>query len=172
MVKIGYFSLRQNGRFLTKNGVSKKKSKKAQKIDEKGRLWTRFLGFFLIFWKFGQNRLCCPKGQNSLFFTIFFNFFHILGYLEGAFCPTGPRNPILGAGFTRGCPGNGLMLKKLKTGQNFTRESDPLPPPPPSPPSVYVCGMYTCCTEELLTPRHHGTAPQRSAVTDFKNNKR
>ena len=42
MVKIGYFSLRQNGRFLTKNGVSKKKSKKAQKIDEKGRLWTQF----------------------------------------------------------------------------------------------------------------------------------
>ena len=35
MVKIGYFNLRQNGRFLTKNGVSKKKSKKAQKIDEK-----------------------------------------------------------------------------------------------------------------------------------------
>ena len=42
MVKIGYFGLRQNGRFLTKNGVSKKKSKKAQKIDEKSRLWTQF----------------------------------------------------------------------------------------------------------------------------------
>ena len=67
-----------------------------------------------------------PKRPKTRFFTIFFNFFHILGYLEGEFSPTGPRNPILGAGFTRGCPGNGLMLKKLKTGQNFTRESDPL----------------------------------------------
>ena len=67
-----------------------------------------------------------PKRPKTRFFTIFFNFFHILGYLEGEFSPTGPRNPILGAGFTRGCPGNGLMVKKTKTGQNFTRESDPL----------------------------------------------
>ena len=72
-----------------------------------------------------------PKRPKTRFFTIFFNFFHILGYLEGEFSPTGPRNPILGAGFTRGCPGNGLMVKKTKTGQIFTRESDPLPPPPP-----------------------------------------
>ena len=67
-----------------------------------------------------------PKRPKTRFFTIFFNFFHILGYLEGEFSPTGPRNPILGAGFTRRCPGNGRMLKKTKTGQNFTRESDPL----------------------------------------------
>ena len=42
MVKNRFFGLRQNGRFLTKNGVSKKKSKKPQKIDEKSRLWTQF----------------------------------------------------------------------------------------------------------------------------------
>ena len=208
MVKIGYFGLRQNGLFLTKNGVSKKKSKKSPKNKRKKSsldtisteisglsqlqpvfhlltIWRRFfciffvpipspshphptpyvfsrkttkkrqkncqksetlfsidskhifgsklcpettffvyfLGFFLIFWKFGQNRLCCPKGQNSLFFTIFFNFFCILWYLEGEFRPTVPRYIILGAGFARGCPGNGLILKKMKTGQNSLRNS-------------------------------------------------
>ena len=133
--------------FAPKN--TKKRQKKCQKgetpfsIDPKHIFGSKlcaetpffvyFLDFFLIFWKFGQNRLCCPKGQNSLFFTIFFNFFCILGYLEGEFSPTVPRHPILGAGFARGCPGNGRMLKKMKTGQNFTWESDPLPPPPPFP---------------------------------------
>ena len=133
--------------FAPKN--TKKRQKKCQKgetpfsIDPKHIFGSKlcaetpffvyFLDFSLIFWKFGQNRQCCPKGQNSLFFTIFFNFFYILWYLEGEFRPTGPRHPILGAGFTRGCPGNGLMVKKMKTGQNFTRESDPLTPPPLPP---------------------------------------
>ena len=114
--------------FAPKN--TKKRQKKCQKgetpfsIDPKHIFGSKlcpetpffvyFLDFFLIFWKFGQNRLCCPKGQNSLFFTIFFNFFCILGYLEGEFSPTEPRHPILGAGFARGCPGNGRMLKKMK----------------------------------------------------------
>ena len=93
--------------FAPKN--TKKRQKKCQKgetpfsIDPKHIFGSKlcpetpffvyFLDFYLIFWKFGQNRLCCPKGQNSLFFTIFFNFFCILWYLEGEFGPTVPRHP-------------------------------------------------------------------------------
>ena len=57
------------------------------------------------------------------------DFFCILGYLEGEFSPTGPRHPILGAGFAWRCPGNGRMLKKMKTGQNSLRNSLRVGPP-------------------------------------------
>ena len=91
--------------------------------------------FSSIFWAFFdlfletqflvKNRPFCLR-QKTRFFTIFFNFFCILWYLEGEFRPTVPRYIILGVGFARKCPGNGRMLKKMKNGQNFTRESDPL----------------------------------------------
>ena len=73
-----------------------------------------FWGFFDFFFGkrfFSENRTFRLRTKNR-FLTIFFNFFYILGYVEGEFRPTGPRYVILGAGFARGCPGNGRMLKK------------------------------------------------------------